>query len=211
MARTPSSAARQALLNVCGELITQHGVKALSIDDVVQRSGVAKTTLYRHFGGLDGLVFALVGSRVQAAPQRDTGSLRTDLRDIQRAYLALFESPLQRELFVWMTTNAMQNPAAAALFRSTRFDQRGPTVVALQRAIARGEVPPTIDIQLAMHLIQGTMISKRVIGDERLTEVEFNELTDMMLAALQQGVKPSRPMRSKRPPSTTPSTEDIDD
>jgi AcrR family transcriptional regulator len=184
MARTPSPQARKALLAALSELIEESGLKAVSIDDVVERSGVAKTTLYRHFGGLDGMVFALVTEPLKGAPPIDTGSLRGDLRIIQQTYLRLFESPLRRELFVWMATNAMHSAEAAALFRSARFDQGGPTMVALQRAIARGELRPTINLQLAMHLIQGAQISKRVIGQERLSDDEFDELLHMTIAAL---------------------------
>jgi hypothetical protein len=57
-------------------------------------------------------------------------------------------------------------------------------MVALQRAIARGELRPTINLQLAMHLIQGAQISKRVIGQERLSDDEFDELLHMTIAAL---------------------------
>jgi hypothetical protein len=68
-----------------------------------------------------------------------------------------------------MLTRAMRNADAAALFRKERVQPRGPTVVALQRAIARGEISPTINIEMASHIIQGPLMSKRIVDNAELT------------------------------------------
>ena len=163
------------------EILAVDGVSSFSVEEVVRRSGVAKTTLYRHFGGADGLIFAAVASSVGASDGPDTGSLLEDLRLIQRRYLELASSQAQRELFAWMITRSIQDQAAAAQFRSARL-QPGPTVIALQRAIARGELPAETNIELAMHLIQGPLISKRIIDNVELTDDEF----DLMLTSTVQ-------------------------
>jgi hypothetical protein len=84
----------------------------------------------------------------------------------------------------WMLTLAMQSPDAAALFKKGRVQPRGPTVIALQRAIARGELPPTTDIELAMHVIQGPLVSKRIVDNSDLTDDELDTLLDMTVRAL---------------------------
>jgi len=162
----------------------------MSIEAVARRSGVAKTTLYRHFSGIDGLVFAAVAASVSEAVVSDTGSLIGDLRKIQHNYLDIASSNINRELFAWMLTRAMQSPEAAALFRKVRIQPRGPTVVALQRAIARGELSPTTDIELAMHVIQGPLISKRIIDNLDLTDDEFDTLLEMTVRALVDATAP---------------------
>lgn len=172
------------MLHAAGAILAERGVSALTVEEVVRRSGVAKTTLYRHFGGIDGVVFALIASRVAVAESPDTGSLHGDLREIQRGYIELFEDPLSRELFIWMLTKAMESPQGAALFAAARIQPGGPTVTALQRAMARGEISPDTNIELAMHLIQGPLISKRVIGNARLTGDEFEQLLEMTVRAL---------------------------
>lgn len=184
MARTPSKEAEASLLEATAEILAEEGIGAVSVEAVARRSGVAKTTLYRHFGGIDGLVFAAVGASVSANPGPDTGSLLGDLREIQRHYLEVARSRLNRELFAWMLTRAMHSPEAAALFRRARIQPRGPTVVALQRAIARGELPPTTNIELAMHLIQGPLISRRIVENSDLTDEEFDTLLQMTFRAL---------------------------
>jgi AcrR family transcriptional regulator len=184
MGRPPSEDARAAMLQAASDILAERGVSALSVEEVVRRSGVAKTTLYRHFGGADGLVFALIASRVAVAESPDTGSLREDLRQILRGYGEMFEDPLSRELFVWMLTKAMESAQGAEQFAAARIQPGGPTVVALQRAMARGEIPPDTSIELAMHLIQGPLISKRVIGNTQVTDKEFEQLLEMTVRAL---------------------------
>lgn len=184
MVRPRSNTARAALIRATAEILVEEGVGAVSIEAVARRSGVAKTTLYRHFGGIDALVFATAAASVTEAEAPDTGSLLADLRQIQRRYLDAASSNINREIFAWMLTRAMHSHEAAALFRKVRLQPHGPTVIALQRAIARGELPPTTNIELAMHLIQGPLISKRIVDNSELTDDEFDALLDMTYRAL---------------------------
>lgn len=55
--------ARERILRAAYELFSRHGVKAVGIDAIVERSGVARMTLYRHFGSKDELVLAFLERR----------------------------------------------------------------------------------------------------------------------------------------------------
>ena len=99
------------------------------------------------------MVFATVQSNVAALSSPDTGTLRGDLAEIHRTYLEVARAQQSRELFVWMVARAIEDPANRELFRQARVQPRGPTVLALQRAMARGEVDPELDIDLAMHVL----------------------------------------------------------
>jgi AcrR family transcriptional regulator len=50
--------ARQRILDVASELFYRDGFRAVGVDTVVARSGVAKTTLYHHFPSKDDLIVA---------------------------------------------------------------------------------------------------------------------------------------------------------
>lgn len=52
--------ARDRLLDTATELFYQHGIHSVGIDLVIAKSGVAKMTLYRHFGSKDDLVLAFL-------------------------------------------------------------------------------------------------------------------------------------------------------
>jgi AcrR family transcriptional regulator len=55
-----SSDVRDRILETASELFYRRGVRAVGVDLVVEKSGVAKTSLYRHFGTKDDLIAAFL-------------------------------------------------------------------------------------------------------------------------------------------------------
>ncbi|MGC4190506.1 MAG: TetR/AcrR family transcriptional regulator [Thermomicrobiales bacterium] len=55
---TAPSRARQRILDTAQELFYQRGFRAVGVDEIIARSGVAKATLYTHFGSKDRLIAA---------------------------------------------------------------------------------------------------------------------------------------------------------
>ena len=64
-ATRPFPEARERILNSAYELFSRRGVRAVGIDEVIERAGVAKATLYRHFPAKDDLVLAFLARREQ--------------------------------------------------------------------------------------------------------------------------------------------------
>jgi AcrR family transcriptional regulator len=58
-----TSGARQRILDAAYDLFSQQGIRAVGIDAIIERSGVARMTLYRHFGSKDALVLAFLEDR----------------------------------------------------------------------------------------------------------------------------------------------------
>jgi AcrR family transcriptional regulator len=55
--------ARQRILDTAYDLFSRRGVRAVGVDEVIERAGVAKATLYRHFPSKDDLVLAFLAQR----------------------------------------------------------------------------------------------------------------------------------------------------
>jgi AcrR family transcriptional regulator len=58
-----TSDARQRILDAAYDLFSRQGIQAVGIDAIIERSGVARMTLYRHFGSKDALVLAFLEDR----------------------------------------------------------------------------------------------------------------------------------------------------
>ncbi|MEU6995693.1 helix-turn-helix domain-containing protein [Streptomyces sp. NPDC046465] len=56
-------APRERILRTAYELFSRRGIRAVGIEEVVARSGVAKATLYRHFPSKDALVLEFLARR----------------------------------------------------------------------------------------------------------------------------------------------------
>jgi AcrR family transcriptional regulator len=176
--------ARRRLIDATLEIITTDGVRAVSADDVARRSGVAKTTLYRHFGSTEALIFAAVGDSISAQQAPDTGSLRGDLEAIHRRYLAAADSARTRELFAWMVAASIEHPDHRDRFNAVRAQPHGSTTTALQRAITRGELAADTDLDLALHIVQGPLISQRIVDNRAVSDHELDQMLDATIRAL---------------------------
>src|SRR5215203_5293355 len=79
MARPRSEEARRKALAAAIDLLVEKGVGDLTIEEVAQRSGVAKTTIYRHWPERASLIVDTVRTSFEHVSTPDTGSLRGDL------------------------------------------------------------------------------------------------------------------------------------
>jgi AcrR family transcriptional regulator len=60
---TPVQSARERILTAAYELFSRRGIRAVGTDEVIERAGVARATLYRHFATKDDLVLAVLERR----------------------------------------------------------------------------------------------------------------------------------------------------
>ncbi|HEX5192102.1 MAG TPA: helix-turn-helix domain-containing protein [Solirubrobacteraceae bacterium] len=91
----PVSEARERLVNAAYELFSRYGIQAVGVDAIIERSGVARQTMYRHFGSKDDLVLAFLERREQLWTRRwlETEVVRraTDPRDRLLAVFDVFD------------------------------------------------------------------------------------------------------------------------
>src|SRR5437868_14912941 len=59
----PDKSARDRILETAAELFYREGIRAVGIDTIIARSGVAKMSLYRNFASKDDLVVAFLTYR----------------------------------------------------------------------------------------------------------------------------------------------------
>jgi AcrR family transcriptional regulator len=57
--------ARERILDTAYDLFSRHGIRAVGVDRIIETSGVAKMSLYRHFHSKDELVLAFLREREQ--------------------------------------------------------------------------------------------------------------------------------------------------
>jgi AcrR family transcriptional regulator len=63
--RRADTGARERILHSAYELFSRRGIRAVGVDEVIERAAVAKATLYRHFASKDDLVLAFLERREQ--------------------------------------------------------------------------------------------------------------------------------------------------
>lgn len=95
--REPSATLRQRILDTASNLFYREGVHAVGVDLVVKESGIAKTSLYRHFGSKDALVAAFL-EREDADFWSQWGAIADRHRDDPEAELEAYLDWMEQRL-----------------------------------------------------------------------------------------------------------------
>ena len=77
--RPRDGAVDSRVLDAAWEIVHAKGFAALTVEEVAERAGAAKTTVYRRWPTKDHLVIALAARILGEVPIADTGDLRADL------------------------------------------------------------------------------------------------------------------------------------
>jgi AcrR family transcriptional regulator len=152
--RPRSEEAHRAILDATLALLAEVGYSALTVEGVAQRAGVGKATIYRRWPSKLPLVIEAFG-QLPGLEEADTGDLANDLEQMLRSYLRIYHATRLGAVVPSLAGELPHNPELMELFAPVVKGRRQPLIRALERAAARGEIPPHLDLDLAADLILG--------------------------------------------------------
>ncbi|WP_433205561.1 TetR/AcrR family transcriptional regulator C-terminal ligand-binding domain-containing protein [Nocardia sp. CA-107356] len=137
---------RAAVLAAAVQELSEHGYAAFTIDNVAQRVGVHKTTIYRRWPDRDALIAdALADSVAAEIPIPDTGSIEGDLNALARSLVTWISSPSGRAVLAVMLSTAAGQPPPPVSARHAFRDRIRKALPVVTRAVERGELPSGTD------------------------------------------------------------------
>ncbi|MEE1841331.1 TetR/AcrR family transcriptional regulator C-terminal ligand-binding domain-containing protein [Streptomyces sp. NPDC007076] len=169
--------------------LVEHGYPDLTVEYVAEHSGVHKTTLYRRWGNLEGLVvdaLDLAGEDSWSPP--DTGSLEGDLRALARTTAASFDDPATAAAPTAFIAAAFQSERAAEAlnaFYAERFARCGAIV---ERAVSRHELDRRTDAGALVRAVVSPLFLRLFITREPVDGALADQSADAALAAARAGV-----------------------
>jgi AcrR family transcriptional regulator len=164
--RPRSESAHRAILDAFRELLIEDGFARLRLEHVAARAGVSKATIYRRWHSKEELAIELLHQL--AAPDvgvAETGDTRQDLvavalHAIERLTTSGF-GPAIRALLCEIAAN----PAVGDRFRATVIQARRDEVrQVVKRGIARGDLRPSTDPDMATELLVAPVCFRLVFG-----------------------------------------------
>ncbi|UBI36410.1 MULTISPECIES: TetR/AcrR family transcriptional regulator [Streptomyces] len=174
--------------------LVEHGYPGLTVEYVAERSGVHKTTLYRRWGGVEGMLadaLDLAGEDTWTPP--DTGSLDGDLRALAQEILDTFTDPGTAAAPAAFIAAAFQSDRAAQALRGfydERFRRCAPLVA---RAADRGEVPAGTDPGALARAVSAPLFLRLFITREPVDTAAADQAAAAALAAARAGVYAATP------------------
>ncbi|HET7735414.1 MAG TPA: TetR/AcrR family transcriptional regulator [Nocardioidaceae bacterium] len=164
------------------ELMVERGFDKMTVDDVADRAGVGKATVYRRWPSKSDLAVAAISEILLTEfPEPDTGSIVTDLREGLLNAVAFANTEGGIAFMKMCITESLRDPRIAALYRESSDRREEQSKESFRKAIARGEVRPDARIDYALSWIGGVMAS-RIISDRPMpTRDEVEDMLQFIL------------------------------
>ena len=185
---------RTSVLGATIAALVEHGYEALSVEDVAQRSGIHKTTVYRRWPTKAELVMDALRERsADRVEVPDTGTFGGDLRALARAVAANIGSA---DGSVMAKNLVVVNAASDALGEEGRkfwAERLLVTSAIVHRAIARGELPADVDAILLIETLIGSLYVRLLFTGEPVDSRVADQVARIVAAgASSSGRKPAR-------------------
>ncbi len=178
-------------------LLAQEGLAGVTVDAVARGSGVAKTTIYRHWPSREAL---LLDACAQLGPQfdvADAGSFPKDLRALaQRVVEQLLSGPYAAILLSLMDA-AERNPDLAKLLAAAQTKLVVAVRTVLARARARGELRRLPEPSDVAALIVGPLLHHRLFSHEALSEGFLILVIDSVVRTVGEAPAAAPPRRGR--------------
>lgn len=193
LGRPRSTAADHAILHATREALVELGWTKLSLGDVAQRAGVAKTTLYRRWPGRNELVVDAVAALLDEHLRLpDTGSLAEDIAGVVRQFAELLRRPEVKTGLMAVVAESTHDERLRLRVKAAIVDRQKELVLrGRARAQERGELPPDGDAaasaqnaDLIFDVVAGTVVHRALVSHEPVDD----DWTDRLVALLTGGL-----------------------
>jgi AcrR family transcriptional regulator len=185
----------EKVLDATVEELSVKGYGALSIEDVAERAGVAKTTIYRRWPAKADLALAALKRFAdEVVISVDTGTLRSDLISMLKSFRAFASSPRGQSLMRMMIAEGATGDVARMAKKIRTSKESEPREV-VTRAIARGELPRGTDARLVLDVLFGAVQHYLFFMQSRCTDQQLEQIVDLVLAGAANGGARSRSTR----------------
>jgi AcrR family transcriptional regulator len=158
------------VLTATFELLGESGVSGFTVDEVARRSGVAKTTIYRHWPTREALVIDACSRISDEQEVPDTGSLEGDLTAILTNIGHLLGTARWSSVLPSIIDVAERDPEFAAIHRRIQHGHAAPLREVIDRAADRGEIAATADRPTMIAGLMGPLFYRRWFSREPIDE-----------------------------------------
>jgi AcrR family transcriptional regulator len=180
---------RRAVLAATVAELVDVGYAALTIDNVAQRAGVHKTTVYRRWYDRHQLVTdAVLDLSADSLDIPATGDIDVDLQAFVRSLAHWLSGPVGQSALAILMSDAARLPeisAARKRFFRDRMQRAKPVIDA---AIDRGQLPSGTDSDALIKTLIAPIYLRLLVTDEPVTAADADRATRIALGAARAGL-----------------------
>ena len=178
--RPLSLAAGRAILAASCTILAESGYGGLSIEQVAQRAGVTRQTIYRRWPSKLELVAAVLAmSNDDVTPLPDTGDLRNDLVSLARRF-SVHKRPGGSFLHS-LIAEAQFDANLAGVVDEYTASRRRQALAVIERARERHELRPDVSAETLTDLFYGFAWYRRLITRTTMVDADYERMVDSLL------------------------------
>lgn len=180
---------RQAVIEAVYAELSRCGYLGMTVENVADRAGVHKTTVYRRWGTVDVLIAdALDHTRETEWPVPDTGTIEGDLIAIATEVADTFADPARRTVPVAVVAAALQSERARRAMREFYAARHEEAALVVTRAVERGELPRPADPVEPVRLACAPLFYRIFVSGEPVDRATAERSAKAALAAARAGL-----------------------
>ncbi|MBK5222114.1 MAG: TetR/AcrR family transcriptional regulator [Acidimicrobiia bacterium] len=173
---------RAAVLRVATDLLVEGGAPAVTIEAIVARSGVAKSTIYRHWDTRDDVLLEVIAN---CAPRIEAPDESLDFEGSLRAFVAALrrtlDDPDWARVLPALLALRTQSHGIADLEQRIEKRQEDAVEVVLRRGMAEGRLAPDVDLDQATALLVGPLLFAVLMDKPAVDEALCDRVVDAFL------------------------------
>ncbi|MFK8251936.1 TetR-like C-terminal domain-containing protein [Ancylobacter terrae] len=174
-----------ALFRALFEEWAETGYAAISLERIAARAGAGKAAIYRRWPSkLEFACEAIRSVEVVRLGSTDQGSLKADIRAYLRATRTVLRHPLVRRIIPDLVAERLRSNELSTMLDGIAAARRQFGHRLLDRAIARNELHPGLDRELAIDLLFSSLYARMIVRGKSLTEADLDRLVIALDAAI---------------------------
>ena len=178
---------RERVLTATLDLLTEAGLGGLTFDEVAKRSGVAKTTIYRHWPNRNTLIIDACLRMTDGDDEPpDTGSMEGDVKAILTNLAELLVTARWSSILPSIVDAAERDPEIAEVHSRLQRWHAAPLRAALERAALRGEIRPEVDLSAIAAALRGPLYFRRWFSRDPINDSFVNLIVRSVLAGVRR-------------------------
>ncbi|MCU0568575.1 MAG: TetR/AcrR family transcriptional regulator [Oculatellaceae cyanobacterium Prado106] len=176
----------QAILTAAAELLGEKGYSGVCIEAIAARAGVGKQTIYRWWPSKAAVILEAYANLTElTSPLPDRGSVQQDLTEFLNSLLTVLTTTPAGRVMPGLIAEAQNDPQVAASFQELFIaNRRTATQTLLQRGIDRGELRPTLNLELAIDTLYGPIWYRLLLNHAPLSPAFIQELVEQLLGGM---------------------------
>lgn len=175
----------QALYRAFFDEWAERGYAALSLERVAKKAGAGKAAIYRRWPSKREFANeAIEDVALAVTPISDEGSLEADIAAFLSALRTVFRHPMVRRVLPDLLAERARSDELAPLLETIAMARRDRAEALLDRAIARGELPVTLDREFALDLLPSPLYWRMIVNQKRISVAELRRQAHVLAVAL---------------------------